>query len=257
MDRERFSAIAHGEMAFWNPVAESVVDDLVARLPLPPWTRVLDAGCGRGEMLIRLASRRGAMGIGVDRSRLAVAAARAAAARAGCRDRIEFRLEPFDPDRFAGWTFDLALCVGSTHALGGAAPALGALGPLLLPGGLLLLGEGYWKREPDPGYLAAIGGTRESLRDRAGNEALGPEAGLVPLETLDTSTAEWDRYEDLYAGNVERYAAAHPRDPDVPAMLARIRPWREAYLRWGRETLGFALYLFRRPATPAEAALRM
>ncbi|MCC6194158.1 MAG: class I SAM-dependent methyltransferase, partial [Burkholderiales bacterium] len=36
-------------------------------------------------------------------------------------------------------------------------------------------------------------------------------------------------------------------DPDVPAMLERIRKWRDGYLRWGRDTLGFAVYLFYRP----------
>ena len=34
---------------------------------------------------------------------------------------------------------------------------------------------------------------------------------------------------------------------DVPAMLERIRKWRDGYLRWGRDTLGFAVYLFYRP----------
>ena len=32
-------------------------------------------------------------------------------------------------------------------------------------------------------------------------------------------------------------------------MLERIRKWRDAYLRWGRDTLGFAVYLFYRPGT--------
>jgi len=39
-----------------------------------------------------------------------------------------------------------------------------------------------------------------------------------------------------------------PEDPDVPAMLERIRRWRDGYLHWGRETLGFGVYLFHRPA---------
>ena len=30
-------------------------------------------------------------------------------------------------------------------------------------------------------------------------------------------------------------------------MLERIRKWRDAYMRWGRDTLGFANYLFYRP----------
>ena len=43
--------------------------------------------------------------------------------------------------------------------------------------------------------------------------------------------------------------ASSPTIPDVPAMLERIRRWRDAYLRWGRDTLGFAVYLFYRPGS--------
>ena len=32
-------------------------------------------------------------------------------------------------------------------------------------------------------------------------------------------------------------------------MLERSRKWRDAYLRWGRDTLGFGVYLFARPGT--------
>ena len=32
-----------------------------------------------------------------------------------------------------------------------------------------------------------------------------------------------------------KYVAEHPEDPDADAMLARIRPWREAYERHGRD----------------------
>jgi hypothetical protein len=34
-------------------------------------------------------------------------------------------------------------------------------------------------------------------------------------------------------------------------MLERIRRWRDAYLRWGRDTLGFGVYLFHRPGAGA------
>ncbi len=37
-------------------------------------------------------------------------------------------------------------------------------------------------------------------------------------------------------------AGAHD-DPDAGAMAARIHGWHEAYLRWGRDTLGFGFYV--------------
>ncbi|MDA1017867.1 MAG: hypothetical protein O3A00_25845 [Planctomycetota bacterium] len=65
------------------------------------------------------------------------------------------------------------------------------------------------------------------------------------MSCSECSQSEWDDYEDQYAQNVEEFVRANEHDPDAEAMLQRIRPWRDAYLRWGRDTLGFGLYLFR------------
>ena len=52
--------------------------------------------------------------------------------------------------------------------------------------------------------------------------------------------------------NPHKFSAIAHRDHDycnpiAPALLERIRRWRAAYLRWGRDTLGFGTYLFHRP----------
>ena len=65
--------------------------------------------------------------------------------------------------------------------------------------------------------------------------------------SVTASVDEWDEYEWKYCRSVERYARERPEDADVPQMLERIRRWRDAYLRFGRDTLGFAIYLFYRP----------
>ncbi len=249
MDPLRFSRIAHGDLPCWNPLGMGTFDEVLAAADLPPGARVLDVGCGPGALLLRvLRGRPGATGLGVDRAGPAVERARRAAAAEGCAGRAEFREDSFDPARLPAAGFDLALCVGSSHAVGTTAEALGVLAPLVRPGGALLLGEGFWEREPDPEYLALLGGTREDLRTFDATAALGAAAGLEPVAARAVSREDWDRYEGTYAANVERFAAANPTDPDVPAMLARIRPWRDGYLRWGRTTLGFGLFLFRRPA---------
>jgi cyclopropane fatty-acyl-phospholipid synthase-like methyltransferase len=247
MDRNRFSAVGHGTMSIWNPVGEATLDGLVARLPLPEAPRVLDVGCGPGALLLRLAGRRNASGVGVDAAPVPAERARAAIAAAGLSGRIEIREERFDAARFEPASFDLVACVGATHAVGDAPAALRALHPLVRVGGLLLLGEGFWEKDPDPEYLAAIDARREEFLGFAGARALGYAAYLDLVESTPCSRWDWDRYEKEYAANVERFVADHPDDPDAEAMLARIRPWREAYLRWGRRTLGFGLFLYRRP----------
>jgi SAM-dependent methyltransferase len=249
VDPLRFSLVAHGALPFWNPAGEESFDAVLARAALPPDPRILDVGCGPGGHLLRLLARRtDASGVGIDRAGPAIERARAAAAAEGLTPRVEFRQEEFAPSRLEGAVFDLVLCVGSTHAAGsGTAAALEALVPLVAPGGCLLLGEGFWEQAPHPDYLALLGAARTDYRDLEGTVALGQEAGLVPEAIVACSREEWDRYEDTYHANMKRFLASHPDDPDAPAMRARIRAWRDGYLRWGRDTLGFALFLMRRP----------
>jgi hypothetical protein len=45
---------------------------------------------------------------------------------------------------------------------------------------------------------------------------------------------------------VSEYARFHPEDPDLPEIVERADKERSLYLRWGRETLGWAIYVFRR-----------
>ena len=69
------------------------------------------------------------------------------------------------PDR----TFDLVICIASSHALGGFPDAFVALHDLVEPGGQVLLGEGYWRRPPTEEYLDALGGaTADELADYGG-----------------------------------------------------------------------------------------
>jgi hypothetical protein len=72
----------------------------------------------------------------------------------------------------------------------------------------------------------------------------GVELGLKPLYTPVTSPDDFDRYEALQWRAAERWATAHQADPDRPEVLARTSDYRDLYLRWGREHLGWSLYLF-------------
>ena len=246
MDRFRFSAIGHGELPLWNPLEEGAVARAIAAIPAGA-AALLDVGCGRAEILARaLEARPAARGVGVDPSPFAIALARATLGGRGLLARATLREERFDAAALGGATFDGVLCVGATHALAGDLPgALAGLRPLVAPGGTLVVGDGYWRREPDAGYLELLGASREDYRDHDGNVAACAEAGFEVLAAVETPLAAWDRYEDRYAANIHAHLAAHPDDPDADAMRARIERWREGYLRWGRSTLGFGLYVLR------------
>ena len=138
VDRAEASRIAHGDLVLYNPLSEHALDEAIALLALPRGARVLDVACGRAEVLRRVAERYEVEPAGYDADPALV------------RRRppeLDVTLAERPPDE----TFDLVICIASSHALGGFPDALSALHDLVEPGGQVLLGEGYWRPPADRG----------------------------------------------------------------------------------------------------------
>ena len=76
MERADWSRIAHGGIDLMNPLPPAKLDEVLGVLELEPGARVLDLGCGKGELLLRIAARHAIAGVGVDRSPELLAEAR-------------------------------------------------------------------------------------------------------------------------------------------------------------------------------------
>ncbi len=247
MDRWRFFEITHADHVICNPLSVSALDEMIGLLDLAPRARVLDIACGVGELLIRLVERYGVTGVGVDLSPPFVERLRARVAERVPEadltllemDGADYRAEP--------GSFDLACCLGASWTFGGHEGTLRALAALARPGGLVLVGEPYWRQEPDPAYLAAAELRADEIGTHAANVATGEHLGLSPVYAMPGAVEDFDRYEALQWRAADRWAVEHPDDPDRPELLERVARDRHAYLTWGRDTLGWGLYLFRRP----------
>jgi SAM-dependent methyltransferase len=244
MERTDWSRVAHRGIDLMNPLPAAKLDEVLDVLDLAAGARVLDLGCGKAEVLIRIAERRAVQGIGVDRAPELLAAGREAAARRVpdvALELVEGDLTTYVPVE----PFDLAVAVGASAD--GFDAMLRRLAGLVRPGGLALLGEGYWRREPDAAYLEALGAARDELPTYAGLFAAAAAHALEPRYAVTASVDDFDRYEWRWSLNGERYAAAHPDEPGVAEFLAWIRNGRRRYVELGgRETLGFGLFLLER-----------
>ena len=248
MNPDKFSAIAHRDHDYCNPVAAAKIERILDLMPLDALSRVLDLGCGRAELALRIVERFGSTIVAVERSPYMLDAARERAEWTGALAKLHLDDRDIRAFRADPETFHLSVMLGAGGIDGGIAGICRTLKGWTKPGGYVLVGEGYWKQKPSGEYLAVLGGgDAAALLDHRGNVQAGIDAGLVPLHAVVASDDEWDEYEWKYARAIERYAGEQPNDPDVPAMLERVRRWRDAYLRWGRDTLGFGVYLFWRP----------
>ena len=247
MNPQKFSAIAHRDHDYCNPISAAKIERVLDLLPLDESSRVLDLGCGRAELSLRIIERFGSTVVAIDHSSYMLDAARERAEWTGALGKLH--LDDTDIRDFQAdpQTFHLSVMLGGGGIPGGMGGICRQLKTWTKSGGYVLIGEGYWRARPNAEYLALLGGPDSQFLDHRGNVNAGIEAGLVPMHAATASPDEWDEYEWKYCRSIERYAREQPDDADVPQMLERIRHWRDAYLRWGRETLGFAVYLFYRP----------
>lgn len=238
-------------MLFNAPLSADRADRLIDILDLPDGARVLEVGCGRGALLLRLVRRWGCAAIGVDIDAAAIEAAQASASRQDLA--VDFRCG--DAKLMAIPQVDLAVCIGATHAYGLGAGAwentLRVFSRLVRPGGQVLIGEGFWARPPEPEYLEFLGDSPGIEKTHHENITSAEALGLIPLHAGQSSLDEWDDFEWGHRRAIERAAAAQPEDAALQQRLTRSRAWREGYLRWGRGTMGFGFYLLGVPATSA------
>jgi SAM-dependent methyltransferase len=234
------SVAAHDGLPFANPLAEADVDAAIGALDPPPGALVLETGCGGAELLIRVLERHpSARGLGVDPDPGWLERARAAA-----RERLPGRDVAFVAATAAGaglepGGYDVVVNVASSHAHGGFPAALGELRTLVRDGGSVLLGEGFWAREPSAAFLDALGGaTPDELGSYDELLAAARAAGFDVAFEARASEADWARYEEGLAERAERAGGA-----EAAEYARRIRERRA--LPGGTDTLGFALLVLR------------
>jgi len=222
-------------------------EGLCGLLNLKRGARVLDIACGKGEFLIRLAELYNISGVGVDISPYCIR---------DCLEKHRNRVPDSDIKflrtdgakyRPESESFGSAMCIGASWVYGGYRGTIQALKKMVAPGGLVIVGEPFWLEEPSEEYLKADNMKREDFGTHHSNVKVGEEEGLTCVYTPVSNRDDWDHYETLQWWAVDEYARANPDDQDVPELLERKRREKESYLRWGRETLGWAIYVFSCP----------
>lgn len=245
MDTDKYLDIAYTHHEFCSPVDSGQIEDIIYRLDLRPGDPVIDMGCGKAELLIRVAERCQVKAIGVDPSgRLIRDAHEAFHTRAPGIDITFHQVAPTDYDAKAG-QYQVVICVNASQMYGGYDNALVALNEMVTPGGMLLMGQFYWQGSPSDAQVTAVDAT---YYDYANTLQRGMEQGLLPVYASSSQIQSLDRYHWLKTYAIEQYHAQNLNDPDIADMLERARNQRDMYMTGLRDVLRFGLFLFKKPA---------
>ncbi|MFB8024325.1 MULTISPECIES: SAM-dependent methyltransferase [unclassified Streptomyces] len=243
MDLPRIFTIRESSHRIHNPFTPGKLAALRQALHLAPGTRALDLASGSGEMLCTWARDHGVTGTGVDISTVFTGKARARAAELGVADRVAF-VHGDASGHVSDEPVDLAACVGATWIGNGVAGTVELLARSLRPGGLMLIGEPYWRRDV-PDEETAVACHAGSKDDFLVLPELIEQFGGLGYDVVEMMLADqdsWDRYRAAQWLNLRRWLDGHPDDELAAQVRAELTTGPADYARYQREHLGWGVF---------------
>ncbi|MFB9877795.1 SAM-dependent methyltransferase [Planobispora siamensis] len=242
----RFHEIAESGHRILNPFTDDKLALLGEVARLRSGMRLLDLGCGKGEMLCQWSRAHGIEGVGVDISEVFLDGARARAAELGVSGRVRFEHGDAGAYRAEPGSFDVVSCLGVTWIGGGLEGTVKLMLPALKDDGILLVGEPYWISEPPAGAHEAFGFAPEEFASLAGTFDRFEAAGTEVLEMVLADRDSWDRYVASQWWTLSDWLRANPDDPDVVDVRAFLEGSRRFHVEYGRRYLGWGVFVVRR-----------
>ena len=245
MDVLRQHEIAESRHRILNAFTDEKLMLLGAACSVGYGQEVLDLACGKGELLCRWAQDFGIAGLGIDISDVFLGAARARAVELGVTDRVMFQQGDAGQLTAETGSFDIVSCIGATWIGGGLTGTIQLMRQCLHPGGLLLVGEPFWREPPPEQAAAALGLGPDDFTSLTGTLDRFESAGTQLVEMVLADEDSWDRYVASQWWAVREWLRVNPDHEDAPAMRDYLEASRRSHLTYGRRYLGWGVFALR------------
>ncbi|WP_199042519.1 SAM-dependent methyltransferase [Glycomyces salinus] len=243
MDLPRKFVIRESGHRIHNPFDHRKLADLGEAIGLEAGDRILDLASGSGEMLCTWARDHRNTGTGVDISSDFTAGARARAAELGVSERVEF-IHADASGYIAAEPVDVAACIGATWIGEGLAGTAELLSRSLRPGGMMLIGEPYWRLDPPDQETVAHchASSRDDFLPLPDLVERFGELGYDVVEMVLADQGSWDRYAAAQWLSIRRWLDANPDDELAAEMRAELDTAPSRHVRYQREYLGWGVF---------------
>jgi len=232
--------ISERYMEIVNPTSHEKLLTVGEILGLGQNNRIIDFGCGYGEVLVLWAERYGIFGIGIDVREHACERARSKINQRGMADRIEIVCADAAKYNLENHGFDVALCIGTSFIWGGYRQAIQAMKKAVYAGGKLIIGEPYWLTDYVP---PEYGHGEETVHSEFELLQITREEGFDIEYIVRASHDDWDRYETGNWYGLIRWIEENPNHPERKDVIAHLHKSQEEYVKYGRQYVGWAMYV--------------
>ncbi len=244
MDIPRIFNITESAHRIHNPFTPEKLATLGAALRLEKGTRVLDLGSGSGEMLCTWARDYGVIGTGIDMSQLFTEQAKLRAKELGVANQVKFIHGDAAGYVSSDEKVGVAACVGATWIAGGVVGTIELLARSLRTGGIILIGEPYWRQLP-PTEDVAKGCLAGSISDFLTLPELLASFGRIGYDVVEmvlTDQDGWDRYEAAKWLTMRRWLEANPGDELAKEVRTKLTSEPKRHVAYTREYLGWGMF---------------